>query len=501
MKEMGNPLRVLIVEDSDDDTQILLREMERGGYNPVYQRVETDTAMREALYEQYWDIVIADYSLPHFSAPAALALLKEAGPDIPFIVVSGAIGEETAVAVMKLGANDYVMKDNLPRLIPAIEREIRDAVVRREHRLAEERLKQAAQEWRTTFDSIAEWVSIHDRDFRITRLNRSCAAAFDKHPRELVGRTCYKLIHGTDEPVKECPHARTMKTGKPAVGEFYDHHINRYLEVATSPVFDERGEVVASVHITRDITERKHMEGQLLIADRLASIGELSAGIAHEINNPLTSVLGFTELLRDRELPEDIRENIELISRETERASGIARNLLTFSRGHNEAREMININDVIASVLELRSYQQKVNNIKVEYSAAELPGINADYFRLQQVFLNIVINAEYFMIEAHQGGCLHITTEIEGDIFRVTFSDNGPGIPEKELGHLFDPFFTTKGIGKGTGLGLSICHGIVTSHGGDIYARSVPGQGATFVVEIPVKTSSKDAALLETEEH
>ena len=497
---MDNLLRILIVEDSDDDTQILLRELERGGYKPVYQRVETDTAMRSALDEQEWDIVLADYRLPHFSAPAALVLLKEAGPDIPFIVVSGAIGEETAVAVMKLGANDYVMKDNLPRLIPAVERELRDADVRREHRLAEERLKQAAQEWRTTFDSIADWVSIHDRDFKITRLNHSCAAAFGKHPRELIGRTCYKLIHGTDGPVKECPHAKTMKTGKPAVGEFYDPHMDCYLEVATSPVFDERGEVVASVHITRDITERKHMEGQLLIADRLASIGELSAGIAHEINNPLTSVLGFTELLRDRELPADVREKIDLISRETERASGIARNLLTFSRRHDEAKAMVNVNDVIASVLELRSYQQKVNNIEVECHTAELPEVDADYFRLQQVFLNIIINAEYFMIEAHQGGCLRITTELDDDVVRVTFTDDGPGIPEKDLGHLFDPFFTTKAVGKGTGLGLSICHGIVTGHGGDIYARSAPGKGATFVVELPVETSSKDIALLEREE-
>lgn len=497
---MDNLLRILIVEDSDDDTQILLRELERGGYKPVYQRVETDTAMRSALDEQEWDIVIADYRLPHFSAPAALVLLKEAGPDIPFIVVSGAIGEETAVAVMKLGANDYVMKDNLPRLIPAVERELRDADVRREHRLAEERLKQAAQEWRTTFDSIADWVSIHDRDFKITRLNHSCAAAFGKHPRELIGRTCYKLIHGTEGPVNECPHAKTMKTGKPAVGEFYDPHMDCYLEVATSPVFDERGEVVASVHITRDITERKHMEGQLLIADRLASIGELSAGIAHEINNPLTSVLGFTELLRDRELPADVREKIDLISRETERASGIARNLLTFSRRHDEAKAMVNVNDVIASVLELRSYQQKVNNIEVECHTTELPEVDADYFRLQQVFLNIVINAEYFMIEAHQGGCLRITTELDDDVVRVTFTDDGPGIPEKDLGHLFDPFFTTKAVGKGTGLGLSICHGIVTGHGGDIYARSAPGKGATFVVELPVETSSKDIALLEREE-
>jgi len=365
---------------------------------------------------------------------------------------------------------------------------------------AEERLRQAAEEWRTTFDSITDLVSIQDRYFRIVRLNKAYADIFKKHPRELVGKTCYELVHGTGEPIPNCPHRKTLETKEPGIVEFFEPHLGAYLEVATSPVVNEQGEVVASVHITRDITERKHMEEQLLIADRLASIGELSAGIAHEVNNPLTSVIGFTQLLLEEDIPDNLRGNVEIISREAERASGIVKNLLTFSRRHDEVKQMVNINSIIENVLELRAYQQKVNNIGVNLSFADIPEVFADYFQLQQVFLNIVINAEYFMAEAHQGGTLSIATEKSGDIIRATFTDDGPGIARKDQGHLFDPFFTTKGVGKGTGLGLSICHGIVTGHGGRIYAESEPGQGTTFVVELPLLCTGGEAILVEKQE-
>jgi signal transduction histidine kinase len=138
-------------------------------------------------------------------------------------------------------------------------------------------------------------------------------------------------------------------------------------------------------------------------------------------------------------------------------------------------------------VLQLRAYEHRVSNIQVNTRlAGDLPEIMADHFQLQQVFLNIVINAEYFMIEANHGGTLRITTERTGDIIRASFADNGPGIPKEKLGHLFDPFFTTKEVGKGTGLGLSICHGIIAEHSGRIYAKSQLGKGAIFIVELPV---------------
>ncbi|GAJ06271.1 unnamed protein product, partial [marine sediment metagenome] len=252
--------------------------------------------------------------------------------------------------------------------------------------------------------------------------------------------------------------------------EFFEPHLGIHLEVATSPIFDDKGEVVASVHIARDITERKRMEERLIVTDRLASIGELASGIAHEMNNPLTGVIGFAQLLLAKDIPDDVKEDVKIIYSEAQRTAQVVRNLLTFARKHEPVKQLVNINSIIEKVLELRAYEQRVSNIQINtHFATDLPEIMADYFQLQQVFLNIVINAEYFMIEAHQRGTLTITTERAGDIIRASFADDGPGISEGSLGHLFDPFFTTKEVGKGTGLGLSICHGIINKQGGRIY--------------------------------
>jgi len=219
----------------------------------------------------------------------------------------------------------------------------------------------------------------------------------------------------------------------------------------------------------------------------LASVGELASGVAHELNNPLTGIIGFAELLLDKDVPGDIKEDLKIIHREAQRTSRVVRNLLTFARKHEPAKQTVNLNCIIQKVLEIRAYEQKVNNIQVNTRfAPDLPEILADGFELQQVFLNIIINAEYFMIEAHGRGVFTITTEKVGDIIRASFADDGPGVSKENLGHLFDPFFTTKEVGKGTGLGLSICHGIVAEHGGRIYAESELGKGATFIVELPI---------------
>jgi len=252
-------------------------------------------------------------------------------------------------------------------------------------------------------------------------------------------------------------------------------------------MFNEKGEVIGSVHVTRDITSRKQMEQQLMLTDRLASVGELASGVAHELNNPLTSVIGFSQLLMEKEIPEDIREDLSLVSSEAQRAAVIVKNLLTFARKHAPVKQPGQVTNIIEDVLRLRAYEQKVNNIEVNRRfASDLPEIMVDYFQMQQVFLNIIVNAEYFMIEAHKRGTLTVTAERVGNAVRVSFADDGPGIPDENLGRLFTPFFTTKDVGKGTGLGLSICHGIVAGHGGKIYATSKLGNGATFTVELPV---------------
>jgi signal transduction histidine kinase len=297
-------------------------------------------------------------------------------------------------------------------------------------------------------------------------------------------------MHCKEEPPPNCPHKRTLETVKPEVSESYEPHLGMYLLYSTSPIFDEKGEIISTVHIARDITMHKQQEEQLIMTDRLASIGELVSGIAHELNNPLTSVIGFAQLLKETDVSPEAKEDLDIISKEAERAANIVKNLLTFARKHEPVKQRSHVNNIIEDVIKLRAYEQKVSNITLRKRLARnLPEIMADYFQMQQVFLNIIVNAEAAMLEAHKKGTLTISTrKIDGTI-RITFTDNGPGIPKENLNRIFNPFFTTKEVGKGTGLGLSICHGIVNAHDGKIYARSKPGSGATFVVELPVNGS------------
>lgn len=244
--------------------------------------------------------------------------------------------------------------------------------------------------------------------------------------------------------------------------------------------------------IVRQRRERQKIEEEMYFTSHLASIGELTSGIAHELNNPLTSIIGFSELLAGRnDLPPDIAGDLGIINKEAQRAAAIVKNLLTFARKHPPARQPLDINETIQNVLALRAYEQKVNNIQVVARFADaLPQVIVDGFQLQQVFMNLIINAEYFMLEAHGRGTLTVTTERSNNAVQISFADDGPGIPREILERIFDPFFTTKGIGKGTGLGLSICHGVVTENSGRIWAESEPGKGATFIVELPVDRGS-----------
>lgn len=239
-----------------------------------------------------------------------------------------------------------------------------------------------------------------------------------------------------------------------------------------------------------DVTEDRERREKLYLADRLASVGKMAAGIAHELNNPLTSVIGFSQLLADnKDLPDNIKDDLKAIYSEARRAANVVSNMLTFARKHDAQKTPIRVNEVLEDVLKLRAYEHKVSNIKVNTSFdSDLGVVMADYFQLQQVFLNIILNAEFAILDAHNGGVLTIAIRQVNANVAITFADNGPGIPEKSLNRIFDPFFTTKDIGKGTGLGLSICYGIIENHNGKIYAGNLDGKGAIFTVELPVLT-------------
>ncbi len=262
---------------------------------------------------------------------------------------------------------------------------------------------------------------------------------------------------------------------------------NHVFEIEITFMYISREEPAGRLVMLHDITERKKMEGQLIIQDRLASIGQLTSGVAHELNNPLTGIINYSSILLKRDLPEDIRPDIEAINEEAQRTAFIVKNLLLFSRQQRGGKEPVNITEGIQKVLALRAYEQKVKNISVNVRAEpDLPPVLGNTALLQQVFFNIIVNAEYFMLEAHQEGTLDITAKKTGASIRVTFTDDGPGIPEENMNQIFTPLFSTKEPGKGTGLGLSICLGIITEHGGRIWAENNPVQGASFIIELPV---------------
>jgi two-component system NtrC family sensor kinase len=240
--------------------------------------------------------------------------------------------------------------------------------------------------------------------------------------------------------------------------------------------------------LLNDVTEEREKQERLYLTDRLASVGEMASGVAHELNNPLTSIIGLSSLMtRENSIPAETKEDLENINAEAQRCAVIVKNLLAFARKHVPKREPLQVAKIVEDVLQLRAYEHRAQNIIVETDLPDdLPEVLADYFQLQQVFLNIILNAETAMVDANGKGILRITSEETDGHIRIPFADDGPGIAKENMGLIFNPFFTTKEVGRGTGLGLSICYGIVASHGGKIYARNNNDEGATFVVELPV---------------
>lgn len=373
------------------------------------------------------------------------------------------------------------------------------------------RVEQGKKEWEATFDAIGDSVLLIGPDKTILRVNRAAARAAGLEFTDLVGKPCCKAVHGADQPVQNCPLDMVLETGQPVAAEITDHDGDRVLQVSAYPILDMGGRVQAVVEHIRDVTQVKQAQARLMQAEKLSALGQLTAGVAHELNNPLTSILGFAQLLQRSDLNDRQRTYLDTILEQSKRSSRIVRNLLAFARRQEPERKMLDINEILKETLSLSGYQLRVSNIGVKTSLDDsLPHTAADPYQLQQVFLNVINNAQQAMYEAHNGGTLTIRTmpvlrpagyahnsslaagdmpesTLEGWI-RMEFADDGPGIPPDLLIRIFDPFFTTKKPGQGTGLGLSVCHGIIRDHGGHIWAESPPGRGATVIVELPVRS-------------
>jgi len=265
-----------------------------------------------------------------------------------------------------------------------------------------------------------------------------------------------------------------------------------WAEEKMSLLRDSEGTASGIIGVTRDNTAQRKMTENLMVADRLISLGEMAAGLAHEINNPLTAVMGFAYLLQQNPaIPSEVREEVESIYRESKRAAEVAKGFLAFSHGQTAEKKAEQINSLVENVLKLRQSRMQKQNISMSLDLAEgLPSVYCDSAQIQQAVLNIILNAEYFMYQIHRRGTISVSTRLSGSNIKLSIADDGPGIMPDKLEHIFDPFYSTKQAGEGTGLGLSICHSIVHAHGGNIYVESSPGKGAVFTMELPAGQQS-----------
>ena len=353
------------------------------------------------------------------------------------------------------------------------------------------------QEWEQTFDSITDLICLIDPEYRLIRVNRALAQKLGMKPEQIIGKKCHQVFHNRlDSPCPECAHRQAMATKKPFTLEMKGTSGDEVFLISAFPRFSSKGEFIGSVYVLRDVTEQKRLREQLVQSEKMAAVGQLVSGVAHELNNPLAGVMGYSQLLlMNNGLDSKTQSYLNKISKESDRAKNIVNNLLTFARKHKPEKKYLDINTILDQTIELRAYDLKVSNIQVQKNLdLELPKTMADFNQLQQVFLNIMNNAQQAIQESKGKGEIRIRTEKAGEMIRIILEDNGPGIPEENLNKIFEPFFTTKEVGRGTGLGLSISYGIIQQHGGKIYARSILGQGATFVIELPVLKEEKAGA-------
>jgi len=364
-------------------------------------------------------------------------------------------------------------------------------------------VERSKQEWEGAIDAIEEVLLVLNPDYTIRRCNRAAAEALGLTPRQVVGRKCCQLFHHQPQPVEDCPVAKSLRTGERAFVESTDPRTRRVYHKWACPLFDTEGQVWAVVEYSRDVTAFQRAQAQLLQQEKLSALRQTISGAAHELNNPLTVIMGYAQLLQGTRDPQEIEQGLASIHRQAQRARQVVQNLLTFApvgemdkERRVSARQRVDVNQLLQHALALRVYTLRQKDVEVITDlASDLPWMEADASRLQQAFLNIIINAEQALEQVDGPRRLIVCTRLreEGDIL-VSFTDSGPGIPPSAFSKLFTPFFTTQEAGKGWGLGLSTSYGIVQEHGGGIWAENNPGGGATFFVTLPRSTEGETAA-------
>lgn len=498
----GKPkaLRVLYVEDSHLDAELSLRELKKAGFEITVDRVETPEEFFHCLRSKTYDIVLSDQNLPTWTGLEALESLRQEDKDIPFILVTGSLGEEAAVESIKKGASDYVLKGALPRLHVAVERALEDRIQRQEQLQGAEEVRRSEEKYRELFDNANDMIYTVDSEGRFTSLNKEGERILGVPRTEVIGKPFREFMApgttpdaslGFEEILQREPSFAVEKELLSVDGRRVT------VEIRHQAIYQD-GKLVRAEGIARDVTNRKQLELQLLQSQKMEGIGRLAGGVAHDFNNHLGIILGYSEMLIEK-LGSDhpLRKRAETIRATAQKAAALTKQLLAFSRRQIFEPRIVDLN---AEVLELEKMLQPLIGEDVELVTtldSAIGKVRVDATQIHQVLMNLAVNARDAM---PQGGRLIIETknaELDeayarghiavqpGRYAMLAVSDTGTGIDKETQDHIFEPFFTTKEKGKGTGLGLAMVYGIVKQSGGNIWVYSEKGQGTTFKIYLP----------------
>jgi PAS domain S-box-containing protein len=502
---MRHPLRILSIEDDPNDTQLIRELLETEGVVCEVMRVDTEAALRAAFEQGGIDLILADYTLPSFDGIAALKLAMQACPEVPFLFVSGTLGEEVAIEALKNGAIDYVLKTRLSRLVPSVRRALREAEERAERKRAQESLRESeaylAEAQRLSH--MGSWALVPATG-RIRYWSEECNRVLGLAPQD--GQPQFETFFGHIHPEDQSQVAaiiNRVRTGKsefelkyrivPPNGEIRDLHLVGH------PVLSTSGDLVEFVGTLTDVTERKRAEEErerlrqvqadLAHLSRVTTMGELTASLAHEIKQPITAaVIDAQTCLRWlSHVPAEVTEAgdaaARMVKNATRAAAIISRISLLFQKGPLQ-RDPVDVNELILEMFALLRSEAHRYSIAIHTElAADLPLVMADRVQLQQVFMNLMLNGIDAMKATAGGRRLTITSQAADAQLLISVRDTGIGLPPQQEEQIFQAFFTTKN--NGTGMGLPISRSIVESHGGRLWAAGTSGRGATFQFTLP----------------
>jgi len=492
--------QILLVDDEASIRTTLSLILEREGYEVV--TAADLSGGTERCGAQEWDVILTDLILPDGSGIELMRCMHERGSKVPVIAITGEPNLDTAVEAVRLGAYDYVSKPiRRQTLLRVVERAVERHRLSHENeqyrrdleRLVEARtgeLMASERRYRELIEGAPEMIHQLDDGGRFLTVNRTQLETLGYTLEELLQQPLASICPD-DQAERVADYLRRIREA--GWGELATQFVRRDgsrldVEIRASAVHNDDGSFLLSRGFAHDTTRSKRLEMQLIQADKLSTIGLMVSGVAHDVNNPLTGISGYAEMLLSQgNLAPEIESSLRFIYSEADRAGKIVANLLGFVRQEEGRRDFFDLHSTIDAVLDLMGYRLRQARVEVRRSFdANLPALYGDMHQIQQVLLNLVNNAVQAMAGTDGEAHLTVATRVVEGEAAIDVADTGRGIPASILGSIFDPFFTTKGEGEGTGLGLSITKAAVEGHGGRLQVESVVGRGTTFTVWLPL---------------